>query len=119
LASKNVVTFPSLVVFRTLPSLPVPAHNVPSPVATTVHRKGAAVSAIIEVDGPRNTRPSLSIDSPSTSPLRKSVCVDTVQNVGTAATSVAARIAMVAIVATILRTEPARPTERRTAVRIA
>jgi len=38
-----------------------------------------------EVDGPRNTRPSLSIDKSSTSPLRKSAWVATVQNVAMAA----------------------------------
>jgi hypothetical protein len=38
--------------------------------------------------GPKNIRPSLSIDRSSTSPLRKSACDDTVQKVGTAATSV-------------------------------
>ena len=53
--------------------------------ATTVHRNGAAVSATSDVDGPRNTRPSLSMDRSSTSPFRKSLCVATVQNVGMAA----------------------------------
>jgi hypothetical protein len=65
--------------------LPLPAHNVPSAEAITVHRNGAAVSATREADGPRNIRPSLSIDRSDASPLRKSAWVDTVQNVGVAA----------------------------------
>src|SRR5262249_52656942 len=49
--------------------------------------KGAAVSATCVVAGPRNTRPSLSMDRFSTSPLRKSVWVATVQNVAVEAES--------------------------------
>ena len=46
------------------------------------------VSARRLVSGPSDTRPSASIERFSTSPLRKSLCVDTVQNVGAAARSV-------------------------------
>src|SRR5262245_18781810 len=68
----------------TLPSLPDPAQIVPSLDAMTLHRNGATVSASTDADGPRNTRPSASIDRSSTSPFRKSFWVDTVQNVGAA-----------------------------------
>src|SRR3954468_1609147 len=81
-ASKKVDVLPSRVTFSTWPSLPVPAHSVPSAPASSVHRNGAAVSATCVVAGPRKTRPSLSMERFSTSPLRKSVWVATVQNVG-------------------------------------
>ena len=57
-----------------------------------VHRNGAAFRRRCDGDGPRNMRPSLSIDRSSTSPFRKSACVDTVQNVGAAAKAGAATI---------------------------
>src|SRR5688572_5347321 len=83
-ASKNVVTLPSFDTLRTLPSLPLPAHSEPSGAATIDHRNGAEVSPTTDAAGPRNIRPSLSIDRSSTSPLRKSACDETVQKVGLA-----------------------------------
>src|SRR5204863_7096269 len=88
-ASYEVVVVPSRAIFRTRPSLPVPAQSVPSAPESTVHRNGAEVSATCAVTGPRKTRPSLSIERFSTSPLRKSACVDTVQKVGVEARSTA------------------------------
>jgi hypothetical protein len=84
-ASKKVESLPSFATLRTCPSLPLPAHNVPSGAAITVQRKGAAVSATSDGDGPRNIRPSLSMERPAASPFKKSACVETVQNVGVAA----------------------------------
>jgi len=51
----------------------------------TVQRNGAEVSATTEGEGPRKSRPSLSIETSSASPFRKSAWVDTVQNVADAA----------------------------------
>src|SRR5262245_47495817 len=86
-ASKNVDVLPSRAIFRTWPSLPVPAHSVPSLPGSSVQMNGAAVSATCVAAGPRKTRPSLSMDRFSTSPLRKSACVATVQKVAVEAES--------------------------------
>src|SRR5687767_4907157 len=83
--SKKVVTLPSRVMRNTLPSFPLPAHSDPFPSGIAVHRNGAVVSLTIAACGPSTTRPSLSMESPSTSPFKKSACVATVQNVGEAA----------------------------------
>ena len=45
-----------------LPSLPLPAHSVPSLPACSVQRNGAEVSATTDADGPSSMRPSLSIE---------------------------------------------------------
>ena len=65
-ASKKVVTLPSRLIFRTLPSLP-PAHSVPSAPATIDHRNGAEVSP--STDAQAEEHPAVAVDDrSSTSP---------------------------------------------------
>jgi hypothetical protein len=73
-------------------SFPDPAKRVPSGSARTVQRKGAAVSATRAGEGPRKTRPSLSMERSSTSPLRNSAWVATFQNTGLAADTTTTRV---------------------------
>jgi hypothetical protein len=75
------------------------------------------VSASTDAAGPGKTRPSLSIERSSTSPLRKSAWVDTVQKVGVAARRPATIAAARKMETTTARTLRAKRRKRGRATR--